>query len=850
MIEVELLQAIESGQNVTSGHFGGNVIAGKNTDDGIPTEQNSLAHQELDIEVARYPAGEPDLMYKDGMVINGALPDHLINFLMAARASGQSVVLVTPTHEGYHGADILTEFTSLVLGQFSDVIHAFEIGNEYWNHQTETSYGEVANDSVLAISSQLTGQYGDIPIWVQMGDAGGQASEFAKDAPLSEGIGWLWRNIGANNLILDQLTPEARATIDGVVEHYYFREDHQYLGFYNDQNIVMDHEVWQSAFGRNLTLNITEWNIRTTNLDQLGIRAASTLIAQFSFMMDMEVDEAYVWPPMHNTSTDLAGSSNVLLDPETGIVINSVGGATFDLMSSSLVGLQYRPSATTSDSSLLHNYVYSGEDKVVVYVTSRSDETESVSFNLGNFFPGASLISATQIGYDKTSSDGRHYDYVQREFVDSEAVAIDGELYYTNEHDVRATITEHDTSQSTNGGNFTFTLLPYEVIELTYEIPNFERTDGTNGKDIISSEDSKNDLVFSLAGNDNIQAGSGDDSIYAGDGDDYIDAGLGDDLVSGGAGNDIIRGRGNNDIISGGSGNDDIDGGWGDDKLDGGSGSDILNGGWGRDTITLDSSLDIAIGGGDDDLFQLDGLQKYGAGWGGINASNQYQDGTMVFLPVANYNLYSSVIIGGAGYDTIELSASDDAIFLHNGFSSLPSSLNVSEYVSDLPSGLMISGIEEFRAGAGNDFVDLTSDVFHLQGQSIVIHGDYGHDVVWGSAANETIFGGEGNDTLFGGAGNDEISGGTGADVFEFTSTSIDTSLTDFDVREGDELRFYNTENVEFDAGSVALTPGGINISYRNTVSETEHYIFISLVTHSTEFAATLPEILNALEIV
>ena len=94
------------------------------------------------------------------------------------------------------------------------------------------------------------------------------------------------------------------------------------------------------------------------------------------------------------------------------------------------------------------------------------------------------------------------------------------------------------------------------------------------------------------------------------------------------------------------------------------------------------------------------------------------------------------------------------------------------------------------------------------------------------------------------------LTGGAGADVFEFTRTSTSTSVTDFDIAEGDALRFYNAGGAEFDASSVALTDRGILISYTDTASGTVHDISIDLATSVAEFTAMQPEVLDALEII
>jgi len=75
------------------------------------------------------------------------------------------------------------------------------------------------------------------------------------------------------------------------------------------------------------------------------------------------------------------------------------------------------------------------------------------------------------------------------------------------------------------------------------------------------------------------------------------------------------------------------------------------------------------------------------------------------------------------------------------------------------------------------------------------------------------LVGGDGNDTLSGGSGNDALTGGLGADTFEFTRTSGNTSVTDFNILEGDTLRFYNTGGANFDKDSIKSNSAGDGIS-------------------------------------
>ncbi|WP_235891524.1 calcium-binding protein [Thalassobius litoralis] len=159
------------------------------------------------------------------------------------------------------------------------------------------------------------------------------------------------------------------------------------------------------------------------------------------------------------------------------------------------------------------------------------------------------------------------------------------------------------------------------------------------------------------------------------------------------------------------------------------------------------------------------------------------------------------------------------------------------------------ANIEEIRGMGGNDIIDLTSPDYSLAGMGLYIDGGAGNDVIWGSDANESISGGNGDDTIFGGMGTDVLTGGAGADVFEFTRTSTNTSVTDFEISEGDTLRFYNAGGAVFDSSSVVLTDQGILITFTDTALGSSHEISIDLASSAAGFTTTLPEILGALEI-
>ena len=76
-----------------------------------------------------------------------------------------------------------------------------------------------------------------------------------------------------------------------------------------------------------------------------------------------------------------------------------------------------------------------------------------------------------------------------------------------------------------------------------------------------------------------------------------------------------------------------------------------------------------------------------------------------------------------------------------------------------------MGNIDEIRAGAGNDVIDLTSPKFAYLGDEMTVLGGAGDDTIWANSGENTLYGDAGNDRIIGGAGNDFIIGGAGNDV-------------------------------------------------------------------------------------
>ena len=110
-----------------------------------------------------------------------------------------------------------------------------------------------------------------------------------------------------------------------------------------------------------------------------------------------------------------------------------------------------------------------------------------------------------------------------------------------------------------------------------------------------------------------------------------------------------------------------------------------------------------------------------------------------------------------------------DAIFVDDVYTELPEEIEANT--------ARLLRIQEIRAGAGDDIVDMTSQQFEYIGDGLTIRGGEGNDTIWankgdnrlfGDAGNDRIVGASGNDVIVGGIGNDRMHGGGGSDVFTF----------------------------------------------------------------------------------
>ena len=208
-------------------------------------------------------------------------------------------------------------------------------------------------------------------------------------------------------------------------------------------------------------------------------------------------------------------------------------------------------------------------------------------------------------------------------------------------------------------------------------------------------------LVTGQGGYVEANGADGDDTITVLGGSSWASGDSGNDTLFGGEGNDTLIG----DYKSGDAGNDILKGNGGDDRLEGNAGDNILEGGVGNDTIILESN------------------GTFGSELYAYNTTSSLQTGTEESINLDGKTRFGDVMDGGADVDTVELTDSSDAFFLHDSFGGFHSSLTLVEDYDSRLGAARIANIENITSGAGDDIVDLTSPDYSLAGQSITVDG-------------------------------------------------------------------------------------------------------------------------------
>ena len=182
------------------------------------------------------------------------------------------------------------------------------------------------------------------------------------------------------------------------------------------------------------------------------------------------------------------------------------------------------------------------------------------------------------------------------------------------------------------------------------------------------------------------------------------------------------------------------------------------------------------------------------AGYYAFNASGANHVGTGDLISLDGYRQIQDVVFGSAeGYIRVEV---ENAYSITNeddkGIALFVDDMLTARHVeSGQASDTRLKDIAEIHTTILDDIIDLTSSYHADQTGNVKVYGLAGDDILWGGSSNETLDGGNGADLINGGAGDDTLTGGSGADIFEFTATSGNDTITDYNQGEGDILKFF-----------------------------------------------------------
>ncbi|MBO7329899.1 MAG: hypothetical protein J6W00_14145 [Lentisphaeria bacterium] len=192
-------------------------------------------------------------------------------------------------------------------------------------------------------------------------------------------------------------------------------------------------------------------------------------------------------------------------------------------------------------------------------------------------------------------------------------------------------------------------------------------------------------------------------------------------------------------------------------------------------------------------------------GWGG----------TSEMINLADKNNLADIFEGSADANILLMTddTNGDALFVDDIYTALPGTVTEQQ--------ARITQIDEIRAGAGDDIVDMTSQRFEYVGDGVKIYGGLGDDTIWANNGNNTLFGDAGDDrlvggsdadVLVGGSGNDSMHGGGGDDIFCFGG---DWGVDAVEQLDGGSVTLWFEEGSEsnWDASTLTYTDGANSVT-------------------------------------
>lgn len=618
-LNIALPKTGQIGETISSAMFGGNFLFDRDRVGANGTFDDVADN--LGVTNLRYPGGSITEDYFDIENPNNTTTTDsngnvvvlmpLDEFMAYAGSAGNSVTIVIPTRDflsndtdgsgvRFENVDVaaITRFIKDVMaGVYGDAdISAFEIGNEFSGsgQMTATEYGRVASALTRHIDTAI-----EEFITENQPQDGWVEPSIAVQAPFFSQV--------ENQDILDQFSSFELTKVDAVTAHFY--AEGAYSRITDEYNPKFNNlDTWQQATQQNIDYFVTEWNAKSPQSLDDGLRQASVMLEMMQRMIVEGVDAANVWPLQQNNETSLSNAE--------GVTTLTAAGQAFRWMSQSLIGtnlLDITPPNTNVD---IH--AFQGADRVIVFISSRTLSQTSIDLDFAALIPNYTHVFGQNLSVlDDVSTSLNEGD--------------------PEDHRALSYVTTFNQGDLTNGNNLSFNLGAYEVMRLEF-------TTGATGVEISGHDQTINnpianyddnivgssfaDTLFGFSGNDTLFGGDGfdilsggggndfiyggaavsdlRDHIFAGSGDDFVDGGFGNDLIFGQDGDDTLLGNNGADTLNGQDGNDVIAGGGGSDLISGNAGNDFINGGFGSDRIN---------GGSGADRFYHLGLADHGSDW-------------------------------------------------------------------------------------------------------------------------------------------------------------------------------------------------------------------------------------------
>ena len=657
-----------SGDQTSPALFQTNVIQSSNTgapwfsDDpanplGNPTTATQAALDHFAITMIRFPGGETNAVFQDGMMTDGALPDHILALMTYASAANIAVNMVVPVETPATLGravflDQMQDFAAALHQQFPGVVQSFELGNEYWGGRVafddslELAYGQNAGEVAVALAAGMQTAGYDADVFLQA--SGNLRGAYGNDPDRANAI------IQAG---VAQVT-DAIAALDGIIRNSYWK-DPDLNGFENstgvfaedrglEQNLTGTDQMWETWAGRPLLTRVGEYNINKNialgndGVD-IGVHGASYLLEHVTNMIEAGVDQAFLWPISHNTQNAmLHRDEQISTQTVHGIEIatNTTRAAMLDLMRQTVAShdlIRADWTLTGDDAtpgSDVELTLFEATDKaasqgdLVAFLSSRSAQDMTLEVDLSDFVAAFDSLRITSIYYSDTGGNLRD-----------------------------AVVTEITPDQIGDGAQFGLTLRPYEVVQFAFDTaPNPEeapelapeidlgadtmffdpgfafgtdaafpqlqsKTGVTPDQDLGSWDGSLDALLNGVLDNnlDSVIKASWDtarDAAWDAPSDPVAGSNeaatiapstaplriQGEDaaeIIMGGAGNDTIFARAGDDYIDAGAGDNFVRGGHGNDQIFSGTGrgDDTIHGDLGHDVIMAGGGADLVDGG-------------------------------------------------------------------------------------------------------------------------------------------------------------------------------------------------------------------------------------------------------------